>query len=274
MDGLTLAGVLLAAMSAVSVGIYRHFVEDRLPWVNTALSVLAAGGILVFGTWAVMQAPDLLLFFIAALIGLSLLNGFVSTSSRLPSEAAHLNVWAEPTANLARMGWVYVGTWHLQLGGKWPEVTIYDRPDGRARAIALGTASPGGIVEVQTLLDGGQGLLTTLNKRSRLIRPLWHFKQTLRGADLVEMTMAHEEALSYLAAMGITGTTNRPEHPIEAIRREHEMFRQHFKQRWWLFAIQPLVTYLSPSRSRRLHEQTDIERQIERYRDSVTSKVP
>lgn len=273
MDGLTLTGVLIAALSTLSVGIYRHFVEDRLPWVSRTLSIVGAGGILFFCVWAAMEAPDLLVLFLVAFACLNLVDGFVSTSSRLPSQPARLNVWAEPTSDLARLGWVHVGTWHLQLGGKWPELTILDRPDRTARITAIGTASQGGIVEVQTFLDGGQGLLTTLNKRSRLLRPPWHFKQTIKVDNLTDLANLHEEAVTYLEAHGVARTINRPGHPIDAMRSEHQLFRAYVKRRWWLIAIQPLVVYLTPSRSRRIHEQTDIERQLERYRESAGNTV-
>lgn len=73
-------------------------------------------------------------------------------------------VWVELMADIRGSGWAHLGTWALDVGGKRPELTIYGRPRDGARVIAIGTAAAGGIVEVQSFLDGGRGYLTTLNK--------------------------------------------------------------------------------------------------------------
>lgn len=264
MSGSLIITVVAALLSTSALAIYRHVVEDRVPWLTRALTVLASCGFASFAVWAAFEAPIFFLIAIGAFVVMNLLDAFASTTTHFKYQLAQMRVWDEATAELRSLGWIHVASWRLEIAGKFPELTVLDRPDGKERVLALGTATQGGYVEVQTHLDGG--LLSTLNKRSRLIRPTWMFKQTFRDMPIGELVQSHEQALGYLEAMGIRPTTFPPEHPIEMMRAESLAHRAFFKKRWWLVAIQPIVNYLTPSRSRPIHEQSDIDRQLERYR--------
>lgn len=265
-----LAPISVAFVTAVGVGIYRHIVEDRVPLLNRIIDVTGVALFALFAVWAGIEAPELLVVGIGAFVLLNLADALISTSSRLEASPAPPRVWVDPLNDLRRLGWAHLGTWSLDLGGKKPELTIYERPHDGTRVIAIGTAASGGIAEVQSLLDGGGGYLSTLNKRSRTIRPPWLFKQSLVGEPFHELVRSHDEALQYLRVMGVTPSPFPAGDPIEAMRAEHRRMRRFVKRRWWLVAFRPLVVWLTPTRARRLHEQSDIERQLERYRESVS----
>lgn len=264
--------IVVSAVSAISIGLYRHLVEDRVPLIPRVLGVIMTGVFVFFAAWAALEAPTLLLVGLGAFLILNLFDGLLATSSRLDTVPAHPFVWAEPLVDLRRSGWTHLGTWHLDVGGKRPELTIYQRPDDGTRLTALGTAPQGGIVEIQSLFDGGIGYLSTLNKRSRTIRPPWMFKQAFPDATVDELVRAHDEAAHYLEVMGATRVPFPEGDPVEAMRVEHRKIRSFVSSRWWLTAIQPLVVLLTPSRSRQLHQQADIERQVERYRAVLSSE--
>ena len=266
MSGSLLVTLIAAVLSTSALALYRLVLEDRAPWLSRTMTAIGACGFVLFAVWAAFEAPVLFFIAIASFVALNLLDGMLSTLTRLKYQRTHLRVWEEATAELRSLGWIHVGTWQLEIAGKYPEMTVLDRPDRKARVLALGTAAQGGIVEVQTHLVGG--LLSTINKRSRLIRPAWMFKQTFRGMPIGELARSHEQALGYLEAMGLRTTPYLPEHPLELMRAENLALRTSFIRRWWLVAIQPIIVYLTPSRSRPLHEQSDIDRQIERFRET------
>ena len=265
-----LAPISVAFVTALGLGIYPHLVEDRVPLLNRIIDVTGVALFALFAVWAGIEAPKLLLIGIGAFVLLNLADALVSTSSRLDASPAPPRVWVEPLNDLSRLGWAHLGTWSLDLGGKKPELTIYERPHDGTRVIAIGTAASGGIAEVLSLLDGGRGYLSTLNKRSRTIRPPWLFKQALVGDPFNDLVRAHDEALQYLRVMGVTPSPFPAGDPTEAMRAEHRRMRRFVTRRWWLAAIRPLVIWLTPSRMRRLHEQSDIARQLARYRESVS----
>lgn len=267
-----LAPVAIAAVTALALGIYRHF-EDRIPLFNRILSVIGTAIFVFFAVWAAVEAPGFLLAAIGAFLALNLLYGMASTSSRLEATPVPPRVWVEPMADIRGSGWVHLGSWALEVGDKRPELTIYERPRDGARVTAIGTAAAGGIVEVQSLFDEGRGYLASLNKRSHTVRPTWMFKQALDGEPLADLIRAHDEASEYLRVMGAAPSRFPQGDPLDAIREEHRMMRRFFTRRWWLIAIRPLMVRLSPSRSRRLHEQSDIERQLDRYREWL-SRAP
>jgi hypothetical protein len=265
-----LIAVTLSILSTLGLGIYRHHVEDRLPLVPRIMNALGVALFFFFGAWAAIEAPVLLIAGIGAFVTLNVLNALLTTSQRLDGVPAHPSVWLEPLADLRRTGWSHIGTWHMNLGGKVPEVAIYERPDDGARLMAIGTAAQGGIVEIQTLLDGGRGYLVTLNKKSHTVRPPWMFKQSLVGESISELVRAHDGASQYLSVMGVTPSHFPSGDPLEATTAENRMLRRFFMHRWWLVAIQPVVVFLAPSRVRHLHEQADIDKQVRRYAEWIS----
>lgn len=265
-----LAPISVAVVTTVGIGIYRHFVEDRVPLVKRVLNAGGLGLFVFFGVWAALEAPELLLMGVGAFLLLNVGDALISTSSRLDAAPAHPHVWVEPLNDLRRSGWVHLGTWNLVLGGKRPELTIYERPHDRSRFIAIGTAARGGIAEVQSLLDDGHGYLITLNRRSRTIRPPWMLKQALVDEPFDALVRNHDEALHYLRVMGVTPAPFPEGDPLETMREEHRSLRRFVLDRWWLAAIWPLVNYLTPTRSKPLHEQSDVDRQLRRYQGSLS----
>lgn len=116
--------IVVSAVSAISIGLYRHLVEDRVPLIPRVLGVIMTGVFVFFAAWAALEAPTLLLVGLGAFLILNLFDGLLATSSRLDTVPAHPLVWVEPLIDLRRSGWTHLGTWHLDVGGKRPELTI------------------------------------------------------------------------------------------------------------------------------------------------------
>lgn len=240
-----------------------------MPLLNRITSMLGVAMLVFLAVWAAIESPGWLLAALGAFLTLNLLYGLASTSSRIEASPAPPRIWLDLCHDLHGLDWSHLGTWVLDLGGKNPEVAVHERPADGARVVAVGAAVKGGVVEVQSCLDGGTGYLTTLNKPSRTVRPPWMFKQAV-GRPIPELIRAHDEALQYLRAMGIVTVPFPSGDPLDAIRAEHRMMNQFYKRRWWLVAIGPVVNRVTPSRSKQLHEQSDIERQVDRYRQLIT----
>lgn len=267
---------LYGAIAAVLGGLCIAVFADRYPEATRAFVWFGGLLIAVALAWFAMLDP----WAPVAIVGLFLLlNWMIALSHTTSSFRANpgtdwaLGVWQEEAELLRSLGWLHRGTWSMDLGRVMPAFTVFERPGDRTRIGMMGTAPRGGIISIDTLLDEGRGVLITLRRESRLLRPRWMFRQELTGS-LTELITAHDEAQFFLQTHGIAPGGTVPGAALEFEKYSNRKLRRHVIRRWWLWALRPVVIRLAPSTRRPLFEQAHLARQIERYRKAIRREAP
>jgi hypothetical protein len=258
------AGVLLVAAG-----------RDRFP---RSERVLAGAGFVVLTAalgWLVVTTPWATLAVVAVFLAWNLAMSWAATTTRwnpIPADHRAEAVWQEEIGLVHSMGWDYLGSWVLDLGQVRPTFSSLRRRHDDTRIGMMGKAPTGGVVSIETRLDDGYGLLVTLRGRSSQLRPPWMFRQELRGS-LEELIRAHDEALFLLGTRGISPAPRFLGSMLEFERFTTRKYRRDVRSRWFLYMLRPLILRLSASRRRPLHEQADLERQLERYGPAIAREA-
>ena len=250
---------------------------DRFPRLTRAFVLFATLALAIAAVYASILVPWLGLYLLGIFVVGNMAHGYAATTSRFrvkPAPPGSLRVWAREVAELEAQGWTHAGTWLLDGGQTRPVWSIVRRPQDHTQVGMLGTAAPGGVITIDTILDDGRGLLVTLRGSSSALRPHWLFRQEIKGASLTEMVKHHEDALFFLQAHGVVPSATVPAGALEFESYTTRKFRRHYKRRWWLWAIRPIARRLGARTTGPLHEQPSIAKQVEQYRAATESEPP
>lgn len=262
---------LYGAVALVLGGVFVAFAGDRYPrWtrVMTAFGLLAIFASLV---WFSLLHPVAPVITVAALMSANWALAFGNTLWAVRTKPANswaMSVWRNEMETLLDLGWRHLGTWVVDGGQTQPAFTIFERPHDGTRVGMIGTAPQGGVISIDTLLDDGRGLMVTLRDRSVALKPAWMFRQELPGS-LDELIRAHDDALFLLQTRGITPGGTVPGPPLEFEQYTAARIHRHVVRRWWLWALRPIVRRLAPSTRQPLHEQRQLDGQIDRYQTAI-----
>ncbi len=267
-----LYGAIAAALGGTLISVFA----DRYPAATRAFVWFGVLLITVSLAWFALLNPWAPVIVVALVM---LLNWGVAVSHTTsafrakPGTGWALGVWKEEADLLRSLGWIHRGTWIMDVGRAAAAFTVFERPSDRTRVGMMGTAPQGGVISIDTLLDEGRGVLITLQKGSRLLRPAWMLRQEL-DEPLTELIVAHDEALFWLQTLEVTPGGTVPGVPLEFEKYSNRKLRRHMFRRWWLWTLHPLLIRLTPSTQRRLSEQPHLARQIKRYRKAIQREPP
>lgn len=257
------AGVVAVALGTLLFALGR----DRFPRAARAftylgLLVLIAGlGLLA---WMMpLQAVGMIAFFALSTFLLSWLEASARWKAR-PATQGDVAGWQDVISLLVALDWIFTDAWILELGQANPTFLSFERfPDG-TRIGCVGRHANGGVITIETFLDGGHGMLVTVRGRSSTLRPPWMFRQEL-SLPLEELIRHHDEALFRLRLEGIEPAPPFSGDGLAFERHGSRKLRTHVTRRWYLWAIRPIALRLFPSRKRPLSDQEDLERQLRKY---------
>lgn len=259
------AGIVGIAVGTLLFALGR----DRFPRVAravTILGLLALIGGLGLLAWTM---PLVALGVIAVFAVITFMLSWLEASARwkaLPATQGDVAGWHDVISLLVMLDWIFTDAWILELGQARPPFLSFERyPDG-TRTACVGRHANGGVITIETFLDGGHGMLVTMRGRSSTLRPPWMFRQEL-NLGVEELIRHHDEALFRLRLEGIVPAPPFPGDGLDFERHGSRKLRSHVGSRWYLWAIRPIALRLSPSRRRPLSEQDDLERQLRRYHE-------
>lgn len=259
----------------VAVGIAAlAWARDRYPRFARTVEFLGALSLLAAIALVVITEPLLSALIGGVFVLVNLAQAWAGTSTKWKTEPAQARaaiVWSEQIELMVSLGWDHIDTVVIDLGQIRPAFSSLARPSDETRMNMVGTSAKGGLVSIETLLDEGRGLLVTMRKKSSQLKPKWLFRQEL-DLPLEELVRAHDEALFLLSTHGIRVSAEVPWDMLDFEFYTSQRYRRDVRQRWPLWAIRPIAVRLSPSRRRRLGEQTDLADQVEGYRNAIAAE--
>ena len=101
--------------------------QDRLPWFNRVVELLAVAGAIWLLAVAGSEAPAFVMSALSFWLIANLWNGFASTTDRIdarPASGRAVKMWEQEMRQLTAAGWQYLGAWSVALNGAAPSLVI------------------------------------------------------------------------------------------------------------------------------------------------------